>query len=93
MSQQIRIHAIVQGQVQGVSYRAFTQRRAQSLQLTGWVRNQRDGSVEMEIQGPADQVNLLLESAKQGPEHARVTALNSHPVDIIAGESGFDITG
>ena len=46
-----RIYAVVQGQVQGVGFRWFVQSLANSLQITGWIRNMENGMVEMELQG------------------------------------------
>ena len=67
-----RVHAIVTGRVQGVSYRASTAGEARRLGLVGWVRNLRDGSVELEAEGPEDAVEGLLTWCHQGPPAARV---------------------
>jgi len=66
----------IEGGVQGVGYRFWSNRVAEELGLTGWVRNRRDGSVEALFCGPADQVADMLERCKQGPPSARVTAIN-----------------
>jgi len=65
----------IEGGVQGVGYRFWTERVADDLGLTGWVRNRRDGSVEALFCGPADRVADMLERCKQGPSSARVTAI------------------
>ena len=65
----------IEGAVQGVGYRFWTERLADHLGLTGWVRNRRDGSVEALFCGPADRVANMLERVKQGPPSARVTAV------------------
>jgi acylphosphatase len=65
----------IEGAVQGVGYRFWTERVAQLLGLTGWVRNRRDGSVEALFCGPADRVADMLARVKQGPPSARVTAV------------------
>jgi acylphosphatase len=65
----------IEGGVQGVGYRFWTERVADELGLTGWVRNRRDGSVEALFCGPADHVAEMLERCKQGPPSARVTAV------------------
>ncbi len=67
-----RIHAFLGGRVQGVGFRAFTQREARKLQLTGFVKNLSDGRVEAVVEGPEDKVNNLLEKMKRGPRAARV---------------------
>jgi len=62
----------VTGRVQGVSYRASTASEARRLGVVGWVRNCADGSVELEAEGPDEQVAALLAWCEQGPPSARV---------------------
>jgi acylphosphatase len=80
----------IEGGVQGVGYRYWTERVAAELGLTGWVRNRRDGSVEALFAGPADSVGQMLERCKDGPRSARVTA-----VEVVeeGGDApiGFDV--
>ncbi len=66
------LHAVVYGHVQGVNFRYNTLLRAQRLRLTGWVRNQADGSVEVTAEGPRAAVEELLAFLHQGPPHAQV---------------------
>ena len=63
----------IEGGVQGVGFRLWTERVADDLGLTGWVRNRRDGSVEALFCGPADHVADMLQRCRQGPPSARVT--------------------
>lgn len=56
----VRKHMQFYGRVQGVGFRYHATYRARELELTGWVRNEDDGSVEMEVQGDPDRINLLL---------------------------------
>lgn len=65
----------IEGLVQGVGYRAAMQDRAQRLDVTGWVRNRRDGSVEAVGQGSADALERFVAWARQGPPAARVTSV------------------
>ncbi len=65
----------IEGRVQGVGYRYWTERVAGELNLSGWVRNRRDGSVEALFSGPADDVAQMLERCKDGPPSARVTTV------------------
>lgn len=67
-----RVHAIVIGRVQGVSYRASTASEARRLGLFGWVRNLGDGSVELEAEGAHDPIAVLLAWCEHGPPAARV---------------------
>lgn len=66
----------VTGKVQGVFYRASTVDTAKSLGLTGFVRNERDGSVYMEVEGEEETTSKLIEWVRKGPPHARVDDLN-----------------
>lgn len=63
---------IVEGHVQGVSYRASFADAARALGLTGWVRNLRDGSVEACVHGDAEAIVAIVAWAKRGPPAARV---------------------
>lgn len=66
---------IVQGQVQGVGYRAWSVRTARSIGLLGWVRNLDDGGVEILAQGDAEQLAKLEELCRVGPAHAQVSSV------------------
>ena len=68
----IRLHAFVEGDVQGVGYRYFVIDNARSLGLTGWVRNRFDGSVEVLAEGPRAYLEILIDALQQGPRSARV---------------------
>ena len=76
MMDNIRVHLIIEGRVQGVWFRESTRREAVSLKLTGWVRNRPDGSVEASIEGPEHLVDRLVSWCRKGPPAARVTALS-----------------
>jgi len=65
----------VSGVVQGVGFRWHVLRHAQHLGIRGWVRNLADERVEMLAQGPAEQLQRLLEKVRQGPPHSRVRDL------------------
>jgi acylphosphatase len=67
------MHCFVSGKVQGVWYRASTQEQANSLGLTGWAKNLPDGRVEVLAFGERDQLLMLHEWLKVGPELAKVT--------------------
>ena len=68
-----RLHAFVEGDVQGVGYRYFVVDNAHSLGLTGWVRNRYDGSVEVLAEGRRSYLEVLLDALRQGPRSARVS--------------------
>ena len=66
-------HFIVKGKVQGVGFRYFVIKEAQNLELSGWVRNLPDGSVETRAEGPDEKLEIFESSLKQGPSWSRVT--------------------
>ena len=66
------LHAVITGRVQGVGYRAWVEREAERLRLTGWVRNRRDGSVEAVFKGQEDAVVRMLDECWRGPRGAKV---------------------
>lgn len=67
-----RVHLVVRGRVQGVFYRATTQKKAIELGLTGWVRNRADGAVEVVAEGDREKLEKLIEWCRVGPERAQV---------------------
>jgi acylphosphatase len=86
-----RIHARVEGRVQGVGFRFYAAERARQLGLSGWVRNLPDGSVEVEAQGPSRGVRDFVEFLEVGPSSARVSAVRLNPCGVEADDSGFRI--
>lgn len=66
------IRAVVRGRVQGVGFRDATVRRARSLGVQGWVRNEDDGGVRVHAEGAADAVEALLGFLRAGPRGAHV---------------------
>jgi acylphosphatase len=67
-----RLRVVVSGRVQGVGYRYFAQAEAASRGLAGYVRNLQDGNVELVAEGPAERLDSLVITLRQGPELARV---------------------
>lgn len=79
----IRKHAVIRGRVQGVGFRFITSSIAIKYGLTGWVRNDYDGSVELEVQGPEHRVDLFLEEVKQGNRFARVDTMDISTIPTV----------
>lgn len=67
-----RAHVLIEGQVQGVFFRAFTREEARARGLTGWVRNLRDGRVEAVFEGDRAAVEGMLAWCRKGPPYAYV---------------------
>jgi acylphosphatase len=70
---QARLHATIRGRVQGVSFRYYTAHRARDLDLTGYVRNKPDGTVEVVAEGSRARLEELLSFLRVGPRGAVVT--------------------
>lgn len=85
-------HVRVTGRVQGVSFRYYAQQEAVSLGLTGWVRNDVDGSVELHLEGPWDAVDAMVDWCRQGPPAARVRDVAVREAAEVGGTT-FDVTG
>lgn len=80
-----RVHVHISGRVQGVFFRAETQRTAKSFNLTGWVRNIADSRVEAVLEGEDENVDKMLKWCHIGPPAARVEEItvNEEPCTDI----------
>lgn len=87
----LRMHVTIKGHVQGVGYRAFVQRQASALMLSGWVRNRSDGSVEVLAEGEKVQLDKLLASLRRGPSAAYVDEANPVWIEADTNVRGFHI--
>ena len=72
----LRAHVIIRGMVQGVYFRAHTREQARAVNLTGWVRNRRDGGVEAVFEGPEADVKKVIAWCHKGPARAHVTEVH-----------------
>ncbi len=70
-----QVHLIIQGRVQGVFFRASTQREARRLGVSGWVRNRPDGGVETVAEGDEEVLRELIAWSHRGPSAARVDSV------------------
>ena len=75
--EQVRVHVVIEGRVQGVLFRHYTREMAIQLGVTGWVRNRRDGSVEAVFEGDKKSVDKAIAWCHRGPSSARVTNVAS----------------
>jgi acylphosphatase len=83
------LHLNVSGRVQGVGYRWWTVGTARALGLDGWVRNRRDGSVEILAIGSPDALESLAAACARGPNAAAVSVVDRTAADDD-GSTGFD---
>jgi len=83
-----RFRATVRGRVQGVGFRANAASEARRLGLTGWVRNQLDGSVEAEAEGPAGAVEKYLAWLRRGPPLSHVTGVDVEWLPLVGDAAG-----
>ena len=77
----ITMNIRIEGDVQGIGFRDFAIREANSRRLKGWVRNRSDGSLEALASGPRTVVESFITACISGPRGARVTAFNLMPAD------------
>ena len=89
----IRKRFVVIGRVQGVGFRYLTRRAADLIGVTGWVRNERDGSVTLEIQGTEEQVDGVMLALKhmiiKRGRYVRIESIDEEEVPLVADETGF----
>ncbi len=76
----------ISGKVQGVFYRASARQKAETLGLTGWVKNLPDGSVQLRATGPDGALAAMEAWCKVGPPGARVTEVQAQMLP----EENFD---
>ena len=81
-STQQAMHFFISGLVQGVGFRFFCRQTAQQLSIAGWVRNRRDGRVELWAEGDAIALEQLTRWLQQGPSNARVDHVCVERVDL-----------
>ncbi len=84
-------HVIVEGRVQGVCFRDYTYRQALQLNLSGWVRNKVDGTVEAMFRGAEKDVQSMLDWLWQGSPRSRVDNIRTREVTSEDNFTTFEI--
>ncbi len=79
----------VRGRVQGVGFRYYTRHAASLYGITGWVRNEPDGSVLVRAEGTPDQLQKMKEFLEEGPRYARVAHVEARRVPAMGTYSSF----
>jgi acylphosphatase len=82
----VRVIARITGTVQGVKYRATAQREARRRGLTGWVRNEPDAAVLIEVEGDPAAVDAFVTWCAEGPPGARVVTVET----TVADPAGYE---
>jgi acylphosphatase len=88
-SNRTTLRLVIHGRVQGVFFRDSMRREAYKLEVSGWVRNCSDGTVEAVVQGDAANVDAIARWAHHGPRHAIVDKVDLEPAD--GDYTGFEI--
>ncbi len=88
-----RLHAYVEGFVQGVGFRYYVLRSAQANNLAGWVRNRHDGRVEVMAEGELNQLNQLLNDLRKGPLSSDVEKVDYEFLDVQSSEGQDEFRG
>jgi acylphosphatase len=83
-----RFRATVRGRVQGVGFRANAASEARRLGVAGWVRNQLDGSVEAEAEGPDAAIDAYLAWLRRGPSLSHVTSVDVEWLPLVGNAAG-----
>jgi acylphosphatase len=81
------IHLLIKGTVQGVNYRASAKEQADRLSIKGWVKNTREGHVEITATGNPSAIEQFVSWCRRGPRHASVTAVETSPLPETPFES------
>ena len=88
MKDMIRKHITFYGWVQGVGFRYRAQQAANLYTCTGWVRNEWDGSVTMEIQGTEEAIDKVILAIERGT-YVRIESMDSRTIPLVENEYGF----
>ncbi len=88
MKEITRKHLNFYGSVQGVGFRYRARHAADMLGVTGWVRNEYDGSVTMEIQGTEEEIDQVVAMINQG-RYVRIDYLDVKRIPLVVDETGF----
>ena len=88
MMNRVRKHITFYGWVQGVGFRYRARHAAQLYGCTGWVRNEWDGSVTMEIQGTEEAIGKVIQAIEAG-KYVRIEKMESRMIPVDPEERGF----
>ena len=84
----VRKHIVFSGWVQGVGFRYRARHAAEHYGVTGWVRNEYDGTVSMEIQGTESQIDQVILAIEKGT-FVKIENMDVKIIPVVEGEYGF----
>lgn len=87
----VRYSILVDGRVQGVGFRYFTQMMAIRYNLTGWCKNLYNGKVEIEVQGSEENLAKFINAIKKGNNFSRIDDMNLNELPINNNEKKYRI--
>lgn len=87
----IRYSILVDGRVQGVGFRYFTQMTAFSLNLTGWCENLMNGKVQIEVQGTEENIHSFISKIKHGNTFCHINNIEAVNIPVINNEKKYSI--
>ncbi|MEY8391243.1 acylphosphatase [Lachnospiraceae bacterium] len=85
-----REHVVFTGRVQGVGFRYKAGRLARHYGVSGWIKNLADGSVEAQLQGREEALDLVIQGLNQDG-YIRIDWITRNPMEPEAGEQGFSV--
>jgi len=92
MGDQIRIHVIIHGRVQGVFFRAETRKAALQRNISGWVKNRSDGAVEAVFEGRQEDAESMVAWCRVGSPLSRVDSVETTIESYTGRFDSFDVT-
>ena len=90
--EKIRAHMVFSGRVQGVGFRYKATHLARYFGLTGWARNEYDGTVVCEFQGPEAEIDMVIQRLMQDA-YIRIDHIGRRKIPLLEEEQGFSIQG
>ena len=85
------LHLLIFGTVQGVFFRKSTLQKATELKLKGWVRNRKEGTVEVQAEGPEEALIQLLQWCGKGPPTSKVEKVRTEWFEFSGQFTSFEI--
>ncbi|WP_287388230.1 acylphosphatase [Lachnospira sp.] len=90
MDEMVRYYYFFTGRVQSVGFRYKASLLAQAYKLTGFVKNEYDGSVSLEVQGPEETIDQFVEELRTD-RVIRIYSMSKERLDLVEGEKGFKV--